>query len=128
TVSMTWMVNDSPFSGTEGKYVTSRNLNDRLERELRKDVALRVQDTDQPDRFEVSGRGELHLSILAENMRREGFEFALSRPQVILKEIDGRKSEPYEALVVDIDEAHVAAAMAKLQTRRAETTDTVNPG
>jgi GTP-binding protein len=128
TVSMFWLVNDSPFAGTEGKYVTSRNIKERLDRELRKDVALRVKETELPDRFEVSGRGELHLSILAENMRREGFEFALSRPQVILKEIDGRKSEPYEALVVDIDEAHVGAVMEKLQTRRGEMTDMVNPG
>jgi GTP-binding protein len=128
TVSMFWLVNDSPFAGTEGKYVTSRNIKERLDRELRKDVALRVKETDIPDRFEVSGRGELHLSILAENMRREGFEFALSRPTVILKEIDGRKSEPYEALVVDIDEAHVGAVMEKLQTRRGEMTDMVNPG
>src|SRR5712691_6877443 len=128
TVSMFWLVNDSPFAGTEGKYVTSRNIKERLDRELRKDVALRVKETDLPDRFEVSGRGELHLSILAENMRREGFEFALSRPQVILKEIDGRKSEPYEALVVDIDEQHVGAVMEKLQIRRAEMTDMVNPG
>ena len=128
TVSMFWLVNDSPFAGTEGKYVTSRNVKERLDRELRKDVALRVKETDLPDRFEVSGRGELHLSILAENMRREGFEFALSRPTVILKEIDGRKSEPYEALVVDIDEAHVGAVMEKLQTRRGEMTDMVNPG
>jgi GTP-binding protein len=128
TVSMFWLVNDSPFAGTEGKYVTSRNIKERLDRELRKDVALRVKETDLPDRFEVSGRGELHLSILAENMRREGFEFALSRPTVILKEVDGRKSEPYEALVVDIDEAHVGAVMEKLQTRRGEMTDMVNPG
>jgi GTP-binding protein len=128
TVSMFWLVNDSPFAGTEGKYVTSRNIKERLDRELRKDVALRVRETDLPDRFEVSGRGELHLSILAENMRREGYEFALSRPTVILKEIEGRKSEPYEALVVDIDEAHVGGVMEKLQTRRAEMTDMVNPG
>jgi GTP-binding protein len=128
TVSMFWMVNDSPFAGTEGKYVTSRNIKDRLERELRKDVALRVRETGQADRFEVAGRGELHLSILAENMRREGYEFALSRPQVILKNIDGQTMEPYEALVVDIEEAHVGAIMEKLQARRAEMTDMVNPG
>ncbi|HSP35998.1 MAG TPA: translational GTPase TypA [Thermoanaerobaculia bacterium] len=128
TVSMFWMVNDSPFAGTEGKYVTSRNLKERLERELRKDVALRVRETDLPDRFEVSGRGELHLSILAENMRREEYEFALSRPQVILKEVNGKTLEPYEALVVDIDEAHVGAIMEKIQARRGEITDMVNPG
>ncbi|MGZ8849639.1 MAG: translational GTPase TypA, partial [Thermoanaerobaculia bacterium] len=128
TVSMFWMVNDSPFAGTEGKYVTSRNIKDRLEREIRKDVALRVRETDLADRFEVSGRGELHLSILAENMRREGFEFALSRPQVILKEVNGRTLEPYEALVVDIDEAHVGTIMEKIQERRGEMTDMVNPG
>ena len=128
TVSMFWMVNDSPFAGTEGKYVTSRNIKDRLERELRKDVALRVKETGLADRFEVSGRGELHLSILAENMRREGYEFALSRPQVILKEKDGKLLEPYEALVVDIEEAHVGPIMEKLQMRRGEMTDMVNPG
>jgi len=128
TVSMFWMVNDSPFAGLEGKYVTSRNIKERLDRELRKDVALRVRETDLPDRFDVSGRGELHLSILAENMRREGYEFALSRPQVILKEINGKTMEPYEALVVDIDEAHVGAIMEKLQMRRGEMTDMVNPG
>jgi GTP-binding protein len=128
TVSMFWIVNDSPFAGTEGKYVTSRNIKDRLERELRKDVALRVRETELPDRFEVSGRGELHLSILAENMRREGFEFALSRPQVILKEVGGKLMEPYEALVVDIAEEHLGAIMEKLQARRGEMTDMVNPG
>src|SRR5947208_1653008 len=127
-VSMYWMVNDSPFAGLEGKFVTSRNLKERLDRELRKDVALRVRETDQPDRFDVAGRGELHLSILAENMRREGYEFALSRPQVILKEVNGKLMEPYEALVVDIDDEHVGAIMEKLQARRAEMTDMVNPG
>jgi GTP-binding protein len=128
TVSMNWLVNDSPFAGTEGKYVTSRNLKERLERETRKDVALRVRETELPDRFEVSGRGELHLSILAENMRREDYEFALSQPQVILKEVDGKQLEPYEALVVDIEEQHVGAIMEKLQARRGEMTDMVNPG
>ena len=128
TVSMYWLVNDSPFAGLEGKYVTSRNLKERLERETRKDVALRVRDTDLPDRFEVSGRGELHLSILAENMRREGYEFALSQPQVILKEVGGKTLEPYEALVVDIEEQHVGAIMEKFQARRGEMTDMVNPG
>jgi GTP-binding protein len=128
TVSMFWMVNDSPFAGTEGKYVTSRNIKDRLERELRKDVALRVRETGQADRFEVAGRGELHLSILAENMRREGYEFALSRPQVILKNIDGQTMEPYEALVVDVEETHVGTVMEKIQERRGEMTDMVNPG
>ena len=128
TVSMFWLVNDSPFAGTEGKYVTSRNIKDRLDRELRKDVALRVKETGQADRFEVSGRGELHLSILAENMRREGYEFALSRPQVILKTINGQTMEPYEALVVDIEEVHVGTVMERLQARRAEMTDMVNPG
>jgi GTP-binding protein len=128
TVSMFWMVNDSPFAGTEGKYVTSRNIKDRLERELRKDVALRVRETGQADRFEVAGRGELHLSILAENMRREGYEFALSRPQVILKNINGQTMEPYEALVVDVEETHVGTVMEKIQQRRGEMTDMVNPG
>ena len=128
TVSMFWLVNDSPFAGTEGKYVTSRNIKDRLDRELRKDVALRVRETGQADRFEVAGRGELHLSILAENMRREGYEFALSRPQVILKNVNGQTMEPYEALVVDIEEGHTGPIMEKLQQRRAEMTDMVNPG
>ncbi|MDX1583384.1 MAG: translational GTPase TypA, partial [Thermoanaerobaculia bacterium] len=128
TVSIHWMVNDSPFAGTEGKYVTSRNILERLQREARKDVALRVEETGSANQIAVSGRGELHLSILAENMRREGFEFALSRPQVITREIDGQLSEPWEALVIDIDESHLGSVMEKLQTRKAEMTDIINPG
>ncbi len=128
TVSIQWMVNDSPFAGREGKYVTSRNILERLQKEARKDVALRIEETGAPNQINVSGRGELHLSILAENMRREGFEFALSRPQVITKEVDGKLCEPYEALVIDIDEDHLGPVMEKLQSRKAEMTDMINPG
>ena len=106
TVSMTFQVNDSPFAGREGKYVTSRNIKERLERELIHNVALRVEQGDSPDKFKVSGRGELHLSVLIENMRREGFELGVSRPEVIQKEIDGKLCEPYEQLVIDCEEAH----------------------
>jgi GTP-binding protein len=127
TVSIQWIVNDSPFAGREGKFVTSRNLVERLHREVRRDVALRVDET-APNAIRVSGRGELHLSILAENMRREGYEFALSQPEVVTKEVDGQILEPYEALVIDIDENHLGPVMEKLQTRRAEMTDMINPG
>jgi len=120
TVSMTFQVNNSPFAGQDGKFVTSRQIRERLDRELIHNVALRVEDTADPDKFRVSGRGELHLSILIETMRREGFELALSRPEVILKTIDGEVHEPYEALMVDVEEQHQGTLMEKLGTRRGE--------
>jgi len=128
TVSMTFQVNTSPFAGKEGKYVTSRQIRDRLQRELLHNVALRVEDTGDPDKFIVSGRGELHLSVLIENMRREGYELGVSRPQVIYKEIDGELSEPYEALTVDVEEAHQGAVMEKLGERKAEMQNMVPDG
>ena len=123
TVSMTFQVNDSPFAGREGKYLTSRQVKARLERELLHNVALRVDSTDDPDRFQVSGRGELHLGILIENMRREGYELAVSRPEVIVREIDGERCEPYEQLIVDVEESHQGAVMEKLGERKGELTD-----
>jgi len=128
TVSMTFRVNDSPFAGREGKYVTSRNIFDRLTKELRTNVALKVEETESPDAFKVSGRGELHLAILVETMRREGFEFALSRPQVILKEVDGVASEPVEELVVDIPEESMGTVIEKLGRRKAEMKNLTNHG
>jgi len=128
TVSMIFQVNTSPFAGKEGKFVTSRNIRDRLQKELIHNVALRVQDTDSPDRFRVSGRGELHLSVLIENMRREGFELAVSSPEVILKEIDGETQEPFEQLMIDIEEHHQGAIMEQLGLRKAEMTDMVPDG
>ena len=120
TVSMTFEVNTSPFAGRDGKYVTSRNIKERLERELVHNVALRVEPTDSPDKFKVSGRGELHLSILIENMRREGYEVAVSRPQVILKDVDGERHEPFELLSVDIEDRHQGAIMEKLGARKGD--------
>ncbi len=118
TVCMTFQVNDSPFCGKSGKYVTSRHLRDRLTRELVSNVALQVQDTQDPDKFKVSGRGELHLSILIETMRREGYELGASRPEVIVKEINGEPQEPYESLTCDVEETHQGTVMEKLASRR----------
>lgn len=120
TLQMTFSVNDSPFAGQEGNYVTSRQLRDRLLRELETNVALRVQETDSPDRFLVSGRGELHLGILIETMRREGYEFQVSQPQVIFREVSGQPCEPYETLVLDVPEEAVGACIERLGQRRAE--------
>jgi GTP-binding protein len=120
TVSMTFQVNNSPFAGLEGKFVTSRNIKERLEQELIHNVALRVVEGDSPDKFIVSGRGELHLSVLIENMRREGFELGVSRPEVIKKEINGEILEPYEQVVIDIEEKHQGSVMEEFGNRRAE--------
>ncbi|WP_020210765.1 translational GTPase TypA [Gilvimarinus chinensis] len=123
TVSMTFQVNDSPFAGKEGKFVTSRNIKDRLDQELIHNVALRVQQGDSPDKFIVSGRGELHLSVLIENMRREGFELGVSRPEVIQREVDGEIHEPYEQVVIDVEEQHQGSIMEELGLRRGEMTN-----
>lgn len=128
TVTMTFQVNDSPFAGQDGKFITSRNIKERLEQELLHNVALRVEQGDSPDKFRVSGRGELHLSVLIETMRREGFELAVSRPEVVIKDIDGVPHEPYESLVVDVDEEHQGGVIEELGNRRAEMQDMVADG
>jgi GTP-binding protein len=128
TLQMTFIVNNSPFAGREGKWVTSRKLRERLYKELETDVSLRVEDTDSPDAFIVSGRGELHLGILIENMRREGFELQVSKPEVIIREIDGQRMEPIERLIIDVPEESMGAVMESLGTRKAEMVNMINHG
>ena len=128
TLSMIFQVNDSPFAGREGKFITSRNLRDRLQREVLSNVALRVESMRDPDKFRVSGRGELHLSILIENMRREGFELAISRPEVIMRDIEGDTLEPFELLTIDIEDAFQGKVMDRLGERRAELRNIVPDG
>jgi len=123
TVTMTFQVNNSPFCGKEGKYVTSRNIFERLQTELIHNVALKVEETQDPDKFRVSGRGELHLGILIENMRREGYELAVSRPEVILKQVDGVTHEPFETVTIDVEEKHQGSIMEQIGTRKGELTN-----
>jgi len=128
TVSMTFSVNKSPFAGQDGKYLTSRQIRERLDQELKHNVALRVDETDDPDKFRVSGRGELHLSVLVETMRREGFELAVSRPEVIMHDVDGVEHEPWEQLTVDFDEAYQGTVMTRLAERKGELVDMLPDG
>jgi GTP-binding protein len=128
TVSMTFQVNKSPFAGQDGKYLTSRQIRERLDQELKHNVALRVAETDDPDKFRVSGRGELHLSVLVETMRREGFELAVSRPEVIMHDVDGVEHEPWEQLTVDFEEAYQGAVMTRLADRKGELIDMLPDG
>jgi GTP-binding protein len=128
TITMTFQINDSPFSGTEGKYVTSRQIRERLFREVKHNVSLRVEETENPDKLKVSGRGELHLSILIENMRRESYEFSVSRPEAICKEIDGVMCEPYEQLTVDLEDPYQGSVMEMLGKRGGELLDMIPDG
>ncbi len=128
TITMTFQVNTSPFAGKEGKYVTSRQIRERLQLELRYNVALRVENTADPDKFKVSGRGELHLSVLIENMRREGFELGVSRPEVIVKEVHGELCEPYEFVTIEVEDQHQGSIMEKLGERKAELKNMVPDG
>jgi GTP-binding protein len=128
TVTMTFQVNNSPFAGKEGKFLTSRQIRERLEKELQHNVALKVEDTGDPDKFKVSGRGELHLSVLIENMRREGFELGVSRPEVILKEVDGEKHEPFEMVTIEVEEIHQGSIMEKLGERKGDLLNMVPDG
>lgn len=125
---MTFVVNNSPFVGKEGKHVTSRKIEERLLTQLETDVSLRVEPTDSPDAWKVSGRGELHLSILIENMRREGYELQISKPEVIIKEIDGVKCEPMERVQIDVPEAYTGAVMESLGERKGEMRNMENQG
>ena len=128
TINMTFQVNDSPFAGQDGKFITTRNIKERLDRELLYNVALRVEQGESPDKYRVSGRGELHLSVLIETMRREGYELAVSRPQVIVQEINGVKQEPFEELVIDCDEEHQGSVIEELGKRRADMRELVPDG
>jgi GTP-binding protein len=128
TISMTFQVNKSPFAGREGKFLTSRQIKERLDQELKHNVALRVEETDDPDRFRVCGRGELHLSVLIETMRREGYELAVSRPMVIDREVDGVLCEPWELVTLDFDEEHQGAVMTRLAERKGELLDMMPDG
>jgi GTP-binding protein len=128
TVTMTFQVNNSPFAGKEGKFLTSRQIRDRLEKELQHNVALKVEDTADPDKFKVSGRGELHLSVLIETMRREGYELGVSRPEVIIKEIDGEKCEPFEMVTIEVEEIHQGSIMEKLGERKGDLLNMVPDG
>ena len=128
TLQMTFLVNNSPFAGREGKWVTSRKVEERLQAELQTDVSLRVDPTDSPDKWTVSGRGELHLSILIETMRREGYELQVSRPEVIVKEIDGVKCEPFERVQIDTPEEYQGSVIQSLSERKGEMLDMISTG